>query len=66
MAPGFWAGYTIATKFVVGFDTMQGYRNVSRGLSQRGYSAPDIQKVLGGNFLRVFEQTWPSEFPGES
>lgn len=65
MAPGFWAGYTIATKFVIGFDTMQGYRNVARGLFKRGYSATDIQKVLGGNFLRVFEQTWPSEFPGE-
>jgi membrane dipeptidase len=66
MAPGFWAGYTIATKFVVGFDTMHGYRNVARGLHQRGYSPADIKKVLGGNFLRVFEQTWPREFPGES
>ena len=66
MAPGFWAGYTIATKFVVGFDTMQGYKNVARGLDQRGYKATDIQKILGGNFLRVFEQTWPSGFPGES
>jgi microsomal dipeptidase-like Zn-dependent dipeptidase len=39
---------------------------VARGLYQRGYKATDIQKILGGNFLRVFEQTWPSGFPGES
>jgi len=66
ISPGFWAGYTIATKFVSGFDTMAGYQNVSNGLLRRGYQPADVQKVLGGNFLRVFEQTWPREFPGES
>jgi membrane dipeptidase len=66
VSPGFWAGYTIATKFVTGFETMSGYRNVAEGLLKRGYSGGDVQKVLGGNFIRVFEQTWPREFPGES
>ena len=27
-------------------------------LQQRGYSASDVEKILGGNFLRVFEQVW--------
>jgi membrane dipeptidase len=66
VSPGFWAGYTIETKFVTDFDTMAGYRNVAEGLLKRGYSAIDVQKVLGANFTRVFEQTWPREFPGES
>ena len=66
ISPWFWAGYTIATKFVSGFETMAGYQNVANGLLRRGYQPADVQKVLGGNFLRVFEQTWPREFPGES
>ncbi len=24
----------------------------------RGYSESDVRKILGENFLRVFEQTW--------
>ncbi len=28
---------------------------VTRGLVHRGYSDSDIEKILGGNFLRVFE-----------
>ena len=31
---------------------------VTGGLVGRGYSDADIQKVLGGNFLRVFESAW--------
>ncbi|MBT6149089.1 MAG: hypothetical protein HOH74_26870 [Gemmatimonadetes bacterium] len=31
---------------------------VTGGLIARGYSDDDIKKVLGGNFLRVFEATW--------
>jgi membrane dipeptidase len=27
---------------------------ITKALLQRGYSAADIRKVLGGNFLRVF------------
>ena len=32
--------------------------NVTRGLVGRGYGDEDIQKVLGLNFLRVFEAAW--------
>lgn len=31
------------------------YPKVTLALLQRGYSKPDIQKILGGNFIRVFE-----------
>jgi microsomal dipeptidase-like Zn-dependent dipeptidase len=27
---------------------------------ERGYSDDTITKVLGGNYLRIFEQTWGS------
>jgi membrane dipeptidase len=32
--------------------------NVIEGLGRRGYSGQDAAKILGENFLRVFEQVW--------
>lgn len=32
------------------------YPIITKKLSERGYSAEDIKKILGGNFLRVFKQ----------
>lgn len=34
------------------------FPNLTRGLVARGYAADDIRKILGGNFLRVFEAVW--------
>lgn len=34
--------------------------NITAGLVRRGYSEADIRKVIGGNFMRVFEQVWGS------
>jgi membrane dipeptidase len=33
---------------------------ITGGLVARGYSDQDITKILGGNFLRVFERVWGS------
>jgi membrane dipeptidase len=33
-------------------------RNVTRALVADGFSDEEIQKVLGLNLLRVFEQVW--------
>ncbi|MFN3235626.1 MAG: dipeptidase [Pseudomonadales bacterium] len=41
---------------IVGFNDASEARGVTRGLLERGYSATDIEKIWGGNFLRVFEQ----------
>jgi membrane dipeptidase len=41
-----------------GIPGVQDLRAITGGLSRRGYSAEDIMKVLGGNFLRVFAETW--------
>lgn len=34
------------------------FTNLTKGLISRGYSDDQILKIIGGNFLRVFEQVW--------
>jgi membrane dipeptidase len=41
---------------VHGIEDVEKLPNFTAGLMERGYPAQDIQKMLGGNFLRVFEQ----------
>ena len=58
LVPGAWGGFDLASKYVVGFDTVAGWRNVTRGLVARGFSDDEVLAILGGNWLRVFERTW--------
>jgi membrane dipeptidase len=44
--------------YPAGIDGFDRIPNVTRGLVLRGYSDKAIQKILGGNFLRVFRQVW--------
>ena len=44
--------------FVKGFEDITELPNVTRGFIQRGWSTEDIHKVLGGNWLRVYEKIW--------
>ena len=37
----------------VGLDDVSKYPNLTRALLEKGYSAEDIRKIYGGNFLRV-------------
>jgi membrane dipeptidase len=39
-----------------GIDTVTKFPNLTRGLVARGYSDQDIEKIVGGNFMRVFEE----------
>jgi membrane dipeptidase len=55
--PGFLGDYGLE-KHVEGFQSWSEWINVTRGLLERGYSEEDAKKVLGGNFLRVFQQVW--------
>lgn len=34
------------------------FPNMTKGLVSRGYSDEEIEKILGGNFLRLFERVW--------
>ncbi len=45
-----------APKNLIGFDDYRDFVNITRGLVARGYSDEDVCGILGGNFLRVFEQ----------
>jgi membrane dipeptidase len=41
-----------------GLDSPALFPNVTKGLVARGYSNQEIEKILGGNFLRVFKAVW--------
>jgi microsomal dipeptidase-like Zn-dependent dipeptidase len=43
---------------VDGFSNYTEVMNVIEKLQQRGYSDEDVGKILGENYLRVFEQVW--------
>jgi membrane dipeptidase len=43
---------------VRGFETIVELPNVTQGLLDRGWSAADVRKVLGENWLRVYEKAW--------
>jgi membrane dipeptidase len=40
------------------FEGMQDMPRVTEGLLRRGFGESDVQKVIGGNFLRVFREVW--------
>ncbi len=44
--------------FVKGFENITELPNVTRGFIERGWSTEEIHKVLGGNWLRVYEKIW--------
>jgi membrane dipeptidase len=35
-------------------------RSITAGLLARGYRATELRKILGGNFMRVAQATWPT------
>jgi membrane dipeptidase len=40
------------------FEDISQLPNLIRGLKGRGWSASELDKVLGGNWLRVYERVW--------
>lgn len=45
-------------RYVEGFDDYSQLAQVVTALEKRGYTRPDVEKVLGGNWLRVFREVW--------
>jgi membrane dipeptidase len=41
-----------------GFRGMQDLPRITHALLERGYSEQDVQKVMGGNFMRLFREVW--------
>ena len=58
VAPKFFGNYSIAEKYVEGFSSSSDFPKLEDGLRDLGLSDDEILQVLGGNFLRVFSQTW--------
>ena len=48
-----------------GLDALELFPNITKGLVARGYSDEEIEKILGGNFMRVFKAVWKTKFLGE-
>lgn len=44
--------------YVEGFENISELPNVIRGLAERGWTPEEIRKVMGGNWLRVYQQVW--------
>jgi membrane dipeptidase len=55
---GFAKGNGPSTETIIGLEKYSYFINFTRGLIARGYSDEDIKKVIGGNWLRVFEAVW--------
>lgn len=53
---GFAKGDGPSTETVKGLDKYSDFGNITRGLVARGYTDSEIQKIIGGNWLRVFEE----------
>jgi membrane dipeptidase len=53
---GFAKGDGPSTETVAGLEKYSYFSNFTRGLVSRGYSDEEIAKIMGGNWLRVFEQ----------
>jgi membrane dipeptidase len=51
-------GFIWETMAAEGFSKVSEWPNLTRGLVARGYADDDIAKVLGGNWLRVFQGVW--------
>jgi membrane dipeptidase len=47
-------------KLVEGFESVSDIGNVRAEMVRRGYSAVEIAKIFGGNWMRVFREAWNS------
>ena len=44
--------------YVEGFESVSDIGNVRAEMERRGYTAEEIAKVFGGNWMRVFGEAW--------
>ena len=59
--PAIVGNYTIDTVYLEGFGRADDYPALPAALLRRGFTEADIAKILGGNFLRVFNEVWSDE-----
>jgi membrane dipeptidase len=56
--PAIVGNYTIDSVYATGFGIVDDFAGLPDALARRGFQPADVDKVLGGNFLRVFRQVW--------
>lgn len=56
--PNWFGKFSGNQKHVNGFNYFDEWDNLVEHMLQRGFTEEDIQKVLGGNLMRVFRQVW--------
>ena len=49
--------------YVFGLTSMASAPKITEGLVRRGYADDDVLKILGGNFLRLFDEVWSVSSP---
>lgn len=54
------SGFGHEQRHLADFSDHSGFPRLTEALMKHGYSDDDIAKILGGNFLRVFEEVWGS------
>ena len=47
-----------STKVIQGFESISECPRVTRGLLDRGYSMGQVEKIMGGNWLRLYKEVW--------
>jgi membrane dipeptidase len=50
--------WTFETRYTIGFESMAHVGRIIDGLATHGYSAAQVDKIMGGNLLRVYEEVW--------
>jgi len=46
------------SNIVKGFESPVAFPKVTEGLLSRGYSPENVKKIMGGNWLRLYEEVW--------
>ncbi len=49
-------GMEVAADYMEGLESLEEWPNITRGLVSRGYSDGEIEKIIGGNALRVMDE----------
>jgi len=49
-------GQELNAEYMEGIESPEEWRNITRGLVSRGYSDQEMEKIIGGNALRIIEQ----------
>jgi membrane dipeptidase len=47
-----------SNKTVEGFESVSNFPKLTEGLLSRGYGPGDVKKIIGGNWLRLYEEVW--------